>query len=134
MLPPGNSSGLTTKVSVEIAISPPPTRHHRGVAELAQDRVAEVGQEALREQRGAQLAAGAVARAGPGRVGDERHRADQAGVSRARSVISRLRGRGCAEAAVVVVGGAGALRRDHRRAERVLRRAARAEGGTLDAA
>ena len=131
MLPPGNSSGLTTKVSVETRSRCRRDRDHRAVAELRQDRVAEVRQEAVAQQRGAQLAARAVAELHP--LG-----ARPSGTGQARPLAMRDAGhvtpppgRGRAEAAVVVVGGAGALGRDHRRAERVLRRAAGAEGGAL---
>ena len=80
MLPPGNSSGCTTKVSVDITISPPSTGSTAPSPSWARAGVAEVRQEAVAEQRGAHLAAGTVAEldpvrdrpAAPGRPGRRR--------------------------------------------------------------
>ena len=124
--PPGKRIGLTTKLSVVSASSAPSTVTRAGVGQRVERRRAEGRHEQALDQRLRRLAAGAVGHRDL-RVAELR-RAWRARVS----MIPRIR---CSrsetvgarpshhlplarEAAVVVVGGAGALGRDHAGADR----------------
>jgi hypothetical protein len=120
--PPGKRSGLTTNASVVIASSPT----SRGVVEPPCRRPARAALDELRRR----LAAGAVGHRdrvvaelralGPGGLDDPEDR-----VLASETVTPTTPAPG--EASEVVVGGAGALARDHARPDRPLRRARGAE-------
>src|SRR3990172_8765838 len=131
MLPPGNSSGETTNVSVETASSSRPTFTTAASPSCASTSFLNRGRNRSRSSVALNLPpepcpswTRAVAGAGAGHT-----RAAAARVSR---LISHLRARRPAEPAEVVVRGARALGRHHWCAERHLGRALRAERRALD--
>ena len=116
-MPPGKTSGLTTNESVENASRAPPTSTHRRVAHAGVGGGAERRQEQVLDQLARHRAAAAVPHHDGRRVA-QRRRADPRRPCRwspaASGVIRHLRQ---LEPPVQVVRRAGALGRDHRRAQ-----------------